>query len=219
MAVINKDLYVSVMDYDYNLGVSLPNPNLLTGDVDVSYQKIINHNYTTKEKLPSLKKSNTDNEDANIEYDDIINYNYAVDKVESRLLETVRFLEDVIEKIHPQNLKLHTQNKQLKQVVVKIQAEKQELMRLADTDNVRLINDLKDENEKMRSRMTAQILNLADELDKERQKTLFQTGLFDRIIGRDRTIEQVKSSNARLMAKNRILNDEIKELKQRLTRF
>lgn len=204
--------YNSIVNYDYLLGASLPDPSAIPSDLKTSYENIVSHDYNTRGKLPTLKQGSEDN----FEYDNVFDHDFIVNKEESNMLEAVRFLEDLIEKIHPLNLKISAQNRQLKAAIVELQAEKQVLLSSPENKDLRKVLELKQEAENTESRLTARIIQLADELDKERQKSVFQRGLDTLVRGRATELEQTRTENAQLLSENRRLKEENRVLKQKL---
>ena len=202
--------YNSVINYDYLLGASLPDSSVLYEDAKTSYDRIVSHDYTTKEKLPELKSE----QKGNVQYEDVVDYDYVVNKEESGHLETIRFLEELLEKIHPLNLKLNSQNRQLKEAIVKLQAEKQVLLSSPENKNIRKVLELEKQLKEMKRNLTGQIIKLSDELVVERQKTTTETSGLLNIFSRGKQTEQIKSDNIKLISENIRLKQTIQELKQ-----
>lgn len=208
-----KAEYNSIVNYDYLLGAALPGTVPLVKDTDKLVSQIFSHDYNTKEKLPSLKDSDVGQQ--RIEYVDVVAYDYVANQQESQQLQTIRFLEDLVEKTHKALLNLHSQNSRLKEAVVRLAAEKHILLTLPENTKLRPIFELEQELEQVKQRLSAQIVALTNELERQQQRTTFQSDIFDRLLGKDKRLEEARATNARIMAENLRLSDEIEALKKR----
>lgn len=206
IAAANQEAYRKIFGYDYVLGAPLPSPQPLPGGIVDSFQKIYyKHDYTIGPELPKLKDPEESGRIA--EYKSVIaDFDYTIDEEESEMLGNLRFLENLAEQLFDTMTEQQSQIQDLKSAVIRLQSEKQLLLNSTAADNLRELSETRREKEEMRSRLTAQILALADELDKER---------LDRSSGKDKTFEQVKTQNVELLSENRRLRNQIDQLREK----